>query len=732
MGATFSRVKNWTALENLTDTDLDAEFDNFITNFVPAGMDDYSASTAQMKLQTTPGALGTESLATSLAGELERIRFVLKRILGNTYWYEAPALSIDEIDTLVSLGNTIPDSRIISGRIRGSGSNQPVFLVPHGAAATVTLKGATTNFVASIDGTATTITTDITSTGLSLPASSTNTCLINDSTFTGQSWTKIVGEHNSTMNVDAMGASIGALVGTYQAFKVVHSASTEYFLAYVASSTTLTKVRRGYFFNSADAPIPRVVLSDNDVITLMKITWVFLKNDSTLDVTYANPIYSATTPPSPSSGDYWYDLSTSSWKRYASGAFTTAGAHLVGMCIQDSANCVGARSFEFFSVYYELNTVTPEYYAIDELRHVAHGAKIHVAGQLINYEHDFVKWIPSTQMDTGVTETSSTAYHLYITDAGKSIISDVIPYDRREDLYGYYHPYNPWRYVGSFFNNASSNATTTISLRGGGSAHLHDPGDYIDTSRTRVPAGTVSADGSAYDRNLLFRLWSETGVANGQGDNSTSFNVADSRARYRRGYVGFAAKNFATTDVDTGTEVLTITGHGINRSGFPVRFTTTTTLPTGLSLATTYYAIYVSADTIKVATTEANALAGTAINITTTGTGTHTISQYADPNASTRTAATTGGSTGDNVGSVQTELTNKNGFTLVDSGHTHSLGFYSGVGDAGGYLAFASYDTNTTSNLTLSGGLNNSTGITVTGGDQTTPANYGARVFIRV
>lgn len=56
-----------------------------------------------------------------------------------------------------------------------------------------------------------------------------------------------------------------------------------------------------------------------------------------------------------------------------------------------------------------------------------------------------------------------------------------------------------------------------------------------------------------------------------------------------------------------------------------VRFTTTTTLPTGLSLATDYWLIRVSATTARVATTYANAIAGTAIAYTDGGTGTHTV-----------------------------------------------------------------------------------------------------------
>ncbi len=56
-----------------------------------------------------------------------------------------------------------------------------------------------------------------------------------------------------------------------------------------------------------------------------------------------------------------------------------------------------------------------------------------------------------------------------------------------------------------------------------------------------------------------------------------------------------------------------------------VQFTTTGTLPTGLSLATDYWLVRQSATTAKVATTYANALAGTTVAFTDAGTGTHTL-----------------------------------------------------------------------------------------------------------
>jgi hypothetical protein len=85
-----------------------------------------------------------------------------------------------------------------------------------------------------------------------------------------------------------------------------------------------------------------------------------------------------------------------------------------------------------------------------------------------------------------------------------------------------------------------------------------------------------------------------------------------------------------TFTADAGTDVCTYTSTANLPSniltGTRVRLTTTTTLPAGLSLATDYYVIPVDNNTFKLATSYANAVAGTQINITDAGTGTHTIS----------------------------------------------------------------------------------------------------------
>lgn len=78
----------------------------------------------------------------------------------------------------------------------------------------------------------------------------------------------------------------------------------------------------------------------------------------------------------------------------------------------------------------------------------------------------------------------------------------------------------------------------------------------------------------------------------------------------------------ASTDIITFTSTANIPSNIL--TGTRMRFTTTTTLPAGISLATDYYYIKVTDSTGKLATSYANAIAGTSVNITDAGTGTHT------------------------------------------------------------------------------------------------------------
>jgi len=253
--ALFARVKTWVSTEDVVYSDLNAEFDNIIDHLAPLYIDDYSTNSTQMQVTTDPGEVGTESLATTLAGEIARIRHMIRELSGEDEWYESPVSSLLGLSNAIGTGLT--DNRLVSGRVLTT-SAQPAFLVPNGAARTVKVDGTPTNFIYYVNGIEYTISTDVTLTGLTAAPSSNNTCLVNEATATADEyWTKYTGEDGSQIVVDAMGTEITALVGKFAAFKLA-GASTEYFIAYVESTTTLTKARRGYFFDSTDAPIPRI------------------------------------------------------------------------------------------------------------------------------------------------------------------------------------------------------------------------------------------------------------------------------------------------------------------------------------------------------------------------------------------------------------------------------------------------------------------------------------------
>jgi|SRR6185437_13092840 len=81
----------------LTAAIYNADHQNHVTNQNPSMTGAYSDDEAQMQLQTSPGAPGAASLAQSLAGELERIRYMMAQIIGATYWYSAVPASLTSL-----------------------------------------------------------------------------------------------------------------------------------------------------------------------------------------------------------------------------------------------------------------------------------------------------------------------------------------------------------------------------------------------------------------------------------------------------------------------------------------------------------------------------------------------------------------------------------------------------------------------------------------------------------
>jgi microcystin-dependent protein len=287
-------------------------------------------------------------------------------------------------------------------------------------------------------------------------------------------------------------------------------------------------------------------------------------------------------------------------------------------------------------------------------------------------------------------------------------------------------------------------AVTSSKMAASAIALSAPPGVMFEYPVATAPTGFLLCDGARVSRTTYASLYAIIGTTHGSGDGSTTFNVPDRRGYFPRGTVNFAAKTFGTTDVDTGTEVITVTSHGINRSGFRIRFTSSGTLPAGLSTGTTYYAIYASANTFQVASSEANAIAGTAINLTDQGSGTHTVSQYMDIDAASRTAGAAGGATGDAAGSVQSSATLAHNHSVTDGGHGHSFRYLSDEGGAApvvqSYLNHTDFgggnlgSTNSAYNGTATASVvSNTTGITIANstGNETRPDNIGTYWIIK-
>ena len=120
----------------------------------------------------------------------------------------------------------------------------------------------------------------------------------------------------------------------------------------------------------------------------------------------------------------------------------------------------------------------------------------------------------------------------------------------------------------------------------------------------------VVTDDTAADGTMLFTQAVRGVVANPVPKNATdggagSITIAETTAG-------------VNSDVNVTSNVISETAHGW-LTGLKGRLTTTGTLPAGLSLATDYFVIKVDADSYKLASSLANAEAGTGIDITNQG-----------------------------------------------------------------------------------------------------------------
>lgn len=463
MGATFSRIKNWTT-EILSDTDLNAEIDNILNNLTPSGVDDYSATAAQMKLTVNPGSTGSESLATSMAGELERLRYVIKGIIGTgvTNWYDAPASSLTDLIAVLGSGSGLPPNRIASGKTTGSSSQLNV-LIPSNVSASLTLTASSVDpFSYYINGTVFTVTASTTLNGLSLAVAANASVSINKPDMTGsKQYSKSLGQYGTSIFVDGMNSSPAALVGNIVAFQATGS-STEYFLGYLESTVAITNAWRGCFFNQTPSAMLPVPLNDNDVLRLQKLAWIFINTSSSLAVTYSNPSVSGAQPSGPAIGDYWFDLASTAWKTYNGTSWNAANATLVGLSVQDTVACVAARTLDSYKVTADLQNLSFSTVSSNiAVKTNNMFGKVSVFGRTLEFGTTRPAWDITLNLKSGETESINTTYYMYMDENGSAMMTNIAPMIRA-DLNGLYYPTETWRCVGSVRNDSSTNMTSPI------------------------------------------------------------------------------------------------------------------------------------------------------------------------------------------------------------------------------------------------------------------------------
>jgi microcystin-dependent protein len=200
-------------------------------------------------------------------------------------------------------------------------------------------------------------------------------------------------------------------------------------------------------------------------------------------------------------------------------------------------------------------------------------------------------------------------------------------------------------------------------------------GDFKDVQYTTEESGWRNCDGRDVSRTDYPEAFVVFGTTHGAGDGSTTFTEPNFMGAVA-GYAGERVDtfNFLPTDISTSADVITVPASSNLNSGDKVVFTTTGTVPNGITLGSSYTVTRVSETTIKLSTfSTANTTfhAGTYINFLTsgngTGTGIHTL---------TKTLTTR------NIGDYVGEETHIN-TELETAPHEHTIDADSGSGIGG-------------------------------------------------
>ena len=361
--------------------------------------------------------------------------------------------------------------RNVSGK-KASAHNGARVLQPDGTAATVTIKagGANPDFITVINGVTVIVSSDIAITGLTLAPASNNTALANAAGLADDENSKLIGEialktANSSTNVfydralpiDTIGSEISSRAGTMQAFNLNNGSTTEVLMGMI-NTASIDSCMRGIGYNSSFAEQSRIVFSDNDGLTLLMVNYIFLdQNGATTYASVLPPIFSAKTPASPATNQYWFDHTIFGWKRYNGTTWDTVNRHLIGWAICDTSGCKWAHTIPFYwaqTDHFDLQIERLSNTVVQAKR--AH-CSVGVAGNLFQFNgQPALSWDITTDLVSGFTEASSTMYHLYLDDTGYPRMEPTEPRPR-DWRGGRYHPHKPWRWCGTAYNDGSSN-----------------------------------------------------------------------------------------------------------------------------------------------------------------------------------------------------------------------------------------------------------------------------------
>lgn len=156
-----------------------------------------------------------------------------------------------------------------------------------------------------------------------------------------------------------------------------------------------------------------------------------------------------------------------------------------------------------------------------------------------------------------------------------------------------------------------------------------------------APTGWLICDGSAVSRSTYAALFALIGTTYGAGNGSTTFNLPDLKGR---GVIGVGAGTKVLTFSSRSSNTITVTGSSNSstnevQTGTAVLYSAPSGAISGLTDNTTYYLIRVAYNQFTLASSRANALAGSVLPLSSDGTGTQTFTIT----LSTRTLAETGG-----------------------------------------------------------------------------------------